>query len=93
MRVDLCVSEMVKFAQAYLIDKDCKMRYESITEYGEVVVIPSQARTSNLNEELVRTTRRQTHTIGAGTTHGLLRELSSDDAHSACLSASVLLVR
>lgn len=43
---------MVKFAQAYLIDRDCQMRYESVTEYGEVISIPAQARTSNLNEEL-----------------------------------------
>lgn len=53
----LFLSELVKFAQAYLIDRDCQMRYESISEYGEVVTIPSQARTSNLNEELVRPTR------------------------------------
>lgn len=87
---------MVKFAQAYLIDKDCKMRYESITEYGEVVVIPSQARTSNLNEELVRTTRTDRHTRthnGGRNTHGLSRELYSGDAHSRSLSASLLLVR
>ena len=40
------------FPQAYFISHDSQMRYSHVSEYGDVVNIQSQARTSNLNEEL-----------------------------------------
>lgn len=44
--------ELVKFGQAAFISVDAQMKHVSVSDSGERVTIPAQARTSNLNEEL-----------------------------------------